>query len=102
MSKSVFYLIAVLTVLGGCESDSDSTATAPSTSSLLQASTSSSFILAARVPSATVCADVRSVFRPGDFALVPVNTSVSSAIAVAQHIVADKPGVHIVFFDRIG
>jgi hypothetical protein len=31
-----------------------------------------------------------------------VNTSVSSAIAVAQHIVADKPGVHIVFFDRIG
>lgn len=104
MSKSVryLYLIAALILLVGCGSEGDSTAAAPSTSSPPNSSTPSSFLLAARVPSATVWADVQSVFRPGDFALVPVNTSVASAIAVAQQIVADKPGIHVVFFDRTG
>jgi hypothetical protein len=31
-----------------------------------------------------------------------VNTTVASAIAVAQQIAIDSPGVHIVFFDRTG
>lgn len=59
-------------------------------------------LLAARVPSSTVWSSVQSVFRAGDFALVPVNTTITSAIAVAQRIAADQPGIHIVFFDRTG
>lgn len=104
MGKPVLYvyLIAAMALLVGCGSDGDSTAAPPSTSSSPPASASSSFLLAARVPSTTVWSDVQSVFRPGDFALVPVNTSVASAIAVAQQIVVDKPGIHIVFFDRTG
>ena len=65
-------------------------------------SASSSFLLAARVSSSTVWSGVQSVFQAGDFALVPVNTTVASAIAVALQITADKPGIHIVFFDRTG
>ncbi|HTL60863.1 MAG TPA: hypothetical protein VL261_04380 [Nitrospira sp.] len=33
---------------------------------------------------------------------MPVNTTVASAIAVAQQIAVDTPGIHIVFFDRTG
>jgi hypothetical protein len=104
MRKPVWYvhLLAAFALLVGCGSDGSSTPAPPPISSPPAASVSSSFLLAARVPSATVWSAVKSVFRPRDFALVPVNTTVASAIAVAQQIVADMPGIHVVFFDRTG
>jgi hypothetical protein len=106
MLNSLLYVsfIAVLTFLPGCGSDGSSAPTGQSTPSTDRTlpSASPSFILAARVPSPTVWSGVRPVFRSGDFALVPVNTTVASAIAVAQQIAVDTPGIHIVFFDRTG
>ena len=97
------HLIAALLV-AGCGSDGNSTPPAPAipSSNAPPASASSPFLLAARVPSLTVWSAVLSVFKPGDFALVPVNTTVASAVAVAQQIAVDEPGIHIVFFDRTG
>jgi len=106
MLNSLLYVsfITVLTFLPGCGSDGNSAPTGQSTPSTDHTvpSASPSFILAARVPSPTVWGGVRPVFRSGDFALVPVNTTVASAIAVAQQIAVDTPGIHIVFFDRTG
>ena len=89
-------VLAVSSLLGCGSGGSATTDSSPPNAS------PSSFILAARVSSPTVWSAVQSVFQAGDFALVPVNTTVASAINVAQQIAADMPGIHIVFFDRTG
>ena len=102
---SLIHVFLAVTLLLGCGSDGSSTpaSTTPNAAPpSSQSSSSSSLILAARVPSSTVWSAVQSVFQPGDFALVPVNTTVASAMAVAQQLAADMPGIHIVFFDRTG
>jgi hypothetical protein len=105
VTSSLHVINAVLAVvlLLGCGSDGTSMPPpANSSQSSSPPPSASSFLLAARIPSVTVWSSVQSVFRPGDFALVPVNTTIASAVTVAQQIAADTPGVHIVFFDRTG
>ena len=99
----MIHVILAVVLLLGCGSEGTSTPPpANSSENKPPPPVGSSFLLAARVPSTTVWSSVQSVFRAGDFALVPVNTTMTSAIAVAQRIAADQPGIHIVFFDRSG
>lgn len=95
-------VVAVMLLLGCGSSGTSTPMPADSSQNNSPPPSASSFLLAARVPSSIVWSSVQSVFRAGDFALVPVNTTVASAIAVAQQIAADTPGIHIIFFDRAG
>ncbi len=105
MIQRLIYAALLVFVLGCAESNDNPATTSGGTnpSGTPPPPATASLNIAFAVGSSATWAQVKDVVQPNDFVLVLANQqNLAGSLALAEQIVADKPGVHVVFGDNPG